>query len=405
METHLSATPFGRRSMTLGMVAAQMRAENCPPNARVGKWPIFRAICEAKETFGLGDRALAVLSALISFLPGDELCAEDDLVVFPSNRQLSLRAHGMAPATLRRHLAVLVGAGLLIRRDSPNGKRYARKGEEGAIERAFGFDLRAILARVDEIQAAAEAATRARRELLALRETVTILRREIVKSIAVGETSGISLDWMGLRSRYLTIAAAIPRNGDRERLRVSADALADLATELRNILENLVNSSDSSANESQTERHIQDSKPKPLNESEPRPEKSGVLGAAPEPPRPRLTEKTYPLGMVLQACPDIADYARGGVANWQDLASAAKLVRPMLGISADAWEEASTVMGEGQASVVLACILQRGEAIGSAGGYLRCLTRKARDGEFSLGPVLMALLAKRRRSEEARIPA
>ena len=62
-------------------------------------------------------------------------------VVFPSNRQLSLRAHGMAPATLRRHLAVLVDAGLIVRRDSPNGKRYARKDGAGGLTKAFGFDI------------------------------------------------------------------------------------------------------------------------------------------------------------------------------------------------------------------------------------------------------------------------
>jgi DNA-binding transcriptional ArsR family regulator len=35
----------------------------------------------------------------------------------------------MAPTTLRRHFATLVDAGLIIRNDGPNGKRYARKGE------------------------------------------------------------------------------------------------------------------------------------------------------------------------------------------------------------------------------------------------------------------------------------
>ena len=49
-------------------------------------------------------------------------------------------------------------------------------------------------------------------------------------------------------------------------------------------------------------------------------------------------------------------------------------------------------MGEHDASIVIAAILQRGEEIKSAGGYLRVLTAKARAGEFSLGPVLMALL-------------
>jgi replication initiation protein RepC len=49
-------------------------------------------------------------------------------------------------------------------------------------------------------------------------------------------------------------------------------------------------------------------------------------------------------------------------------------------------------MGEHDASIVIATILQRGAEIKSAGGYLRVLTTKARAGEFSLGPVLMALL-------------
>src|SRR5271166_3082548 len=57
-------------------------------------------------------------------------------------------------------------------------------------------------------------------------------------------------------------------------------------------------------------------------------------------------------------------------------------------------------MGERQAATVVAAILQRGEAISSAGGYLRDLTRRAQAGQFALGPMLMALIG-RRRSEAA----
>ncbi|MGZ2845964.1 plasmid replication protein RepC, partial [Pseudomonas aeruginosa] len=77
---------------------------------------------------------------------------EDDLVVFPSNQQLALRAHGMPASTLRRHLAALVDAGLIIRRDSPNGKRYARKGRGGEIELAFGFELSPLVVRAEEFE-------------------------------------------------------------------------------------------------------------------------------------------------------------------------------------------------------------------------------------------------------------
>jgi len=64
----------------------------------------------------------------------------------------------------------------------------------------------------------------------------------------------------------------------------------------------------------------------------------------------------------------------------------------VLGVSPDAWRQALEAMGEHDASIVIAAILQRGDEIKSAGGYMRVLSAKARAGEFSLGPALMALL-------------
>jgi replication initiation protein RepC len=49
-------------------------------------------------------------------------------------------------------------------------------------------------------------------------------------------------------------------------------------------------------------------------------------------------------------------------------------------------------MGEQQAAITLAAIYQRQEQINSAGGYLRSLTERARDGKFSVWPMVMALL-------------
>ena len=50
------------------------------------------------------------------------------------------------------------------------------------------------------------------------------------------------------------------------------------------------------------------------------------------------------------------------------------------------------ILREHDASIVIAAIVQRGEEIKSAGGYLRSLTAKARAAEFLLGPLPMALL-------------
>ncbi|NEJ47604.1 plasmid replication protein RepC, partial [Rhizobium leguminosarum] len=165
MESGYVTTPFGRRPMSLGMLASQQLAETIEPGMKRSKWKLFRAICEARPALGVSDRALTVLDALLTFYPDDEISEEKGLIVFPSNAQLSLRARGMTPATLRRHLAVLVEAGLILRKDSPNGKRYARRDRAGAIGEAFGFSVAPLLARAVEIESLAAQAV-ADRELL-----------------------------------------------------------------------------------------------------------------------------------------------------------------------------------------------------------------------------------------------
>jgi replication initiation protein RepC len=87
---------------------------------------------------------------------------------------------------------------------------------------------------------------------------------------------------------------------------------------------------------------------------------------------------------VLKACPEIADYAVEGIGNWRDFMRTTAQVRGYLGVS--------PFMGQEIAAVVIACILQRAKHMESAGGYLRVLTEKARAGEFSVGPMLMAAL-------------
>ena len=52
MNTHLSTTPFGRRTLSLAHVATQAIAKTRPIEKAVHKWQVFRAICAAKERIG-----------------------------------------------------------------------------------------------------------------------------------------------------------------------------------------------------------------------------------------------------------------------------------------------------------------------------------------------------------------
>ena len=407
MNPHTSTTPFGRRSLTLAHVASQAIAKARPAEKVVHKWQVFRAICAAKARVGVSERALAVLDALLSFHPETTLSGEG-LIVFPSNQQLALRAHGMAPATLRRHLAALVDGGLIIRRDSPNGKRFARKGRSGAVEMAFGFDLSPLVARAEEFESWAEEVKVEERALRLVRERITLCRRDIAKMIATGIEESVPVgkagqglsDWPGIHGVFRGILDGIPRTAARTELEPIADELSLLADEILSLLETHVKNEKTISNESQIERHIQNSNPQNLVALEPVFRESH--GARPEPqPEPKSAPRQdFPLGMVLDACPDILDYSKGGIANWRDFLAVAMVVRSMLGISPSAWEAALSAMGEIPAAIVVAGILQKGTTVTSAGGYLRELTRKAGEGEFSVGPMLMALILARKREKK-----
>ena len=407
MEHVHSTTPFGRRPLTLAHVAAQVEAKSRPLDRAVHKWQVFRDICAAKSLLGVSERSLAVLDALLSFHPETVLTGEG-LIVFPSNCQLGLRAHGMAQATLRRHLAVLVDSGIIIRRDSPNGKRYARKGRAGDIEKAFGFDLSAIVARSEEFAAKAEEVRAAERAVKHAKERITLCRRDIAKMIATGIEGGVPVphtsgpsDWASLYTLFRSIIDGLPRVPVLAQLEAAAMELSMLAEEIGSLLEDHVNSQIMSANESQSDRHKQNSNPKHPIEIEPR--QSNDEAASVKPTTIVASRSAmFPLGMVLDACPSLLDYARHGITNWRDFLATVAVIRPMLGVSPSAWEEALDAMGEQHAAIVIAAMLQRSDEIHSAGGYLRDLTRRKRDGEFTVGPMICALLSGKRKREKLR---
>jgi len=389
-------TPFGRRSMTFGMLASQYMLREIEPQTSADKWKLFRALCKAKPKLGISERALSVMNALLSFYPETTLCEENGLIVFPSNMQLSLRAHGMAEATLRRHIAALVDAGLLARRDSPNGKRYARKDGDGAIDEAYGFSLAPLLSRAREIEQIAANVEMERLQLRRLRERLTICRRDIGKLIEVALDEGVDGNWDAIHQHYRRLVVTIPRVATAATVAPILEEMEMLREEISNLLEIRVKIENLSANPAQTERHKQNSTPESINELEPssRQEQGEKPNQAIEPQREPMKE--FPLGMVLQACPTISDYGPGGaVANWRDLMQAAVVVRSTLRVSPSAYQDACEVMGPQNASAIMACILERAGHINSAGGYLRDLTSRAKRGEFSLGPVLMALLRAR----------
>ncbi len=411
MTERFATTPFGGGRMSASNFRHREDVERRRAALKEGgndtgqadKWQLLRALSEARQAYDLSDRSVAVLEALVSFHQGREIDGAAPIIVFPSNAELCRRTNGMSDATLRRHLAALVHAGLILRRDSPNGKRYCRRDGHGAVEEAFGFDLSPLALAAAGIHAAAEEVRAHARACQKLRGEITIHLRDIAKVIEAGRLERRAGDWEGFAQALMPLARRPSRISAIDLLQERCAALVRLRAEVETAYLDSFPDNEMSGNDVDSERHYQNSKPEPHfeNSSEKELKRGGERAQAgaggEETPRgaPETKGEPVPLTYLLAVCPTIVDYARGGIANWPQLLAAAQLVRSMLGISPDAWNRACEAMGEMSAAITVAAILERAEAINSPGGYLRALTQRAENGQFSIRPMLSALEGER----------
>ncbi|WP_079210501.1 plasmid replication protein RepC [Brucella pituitosa] len=393
IQENVTSTFRGRGASFAQMKIASQRTS---PTATVNRWVVYKQLCVAKSAFKINDRCLAVLSALLSFYPENDLSVRSGLVVFPSNRQLALRAHGMPESTLRRHLASLLDAGLIIRRDSPNGKRYAYKTGEGRVEEAFGFSVAPLLERAAEISKLAEAIEEEAKRLKRTRERLTLCRRDCSQLLETDEILAQGVLRAALHQQFRTIVERIPRRAQAAQLEKILNELCVLRDKIANCMNLKEDVEELSVNHAQIERQHNESQAESLLKDQ----KENLVDfeeVRSQPTQPITgqrvaTQNMQPLNvsldLVLRTCPDIQDYACAPIRSWRELSDAGRVVSCFLGISQHAYNEAQLLLGQERTAVVIAWLLQRIAGIKSAGGYLRCLLDKAKIGHFCVARLL-----------------
>ncbi|MDY6858697.1 MAG: plasmid replication protein RepC [Pseudomonadota bacterium] len=397
-------TPF-RRPINAAILHYQAAAQQDLPPSGVNKWEALRELAAARIAFGLSDRDLSVLQALVSFHQATIVGGNhSETVVHPSNKAICERLNGMPCSTMRRHLANLVQTGFIVRRDSPNGKRYARRYGDEKI--AFGFDLAPLAQRFVEVCEAAEAVRAAEERYKRLRSTVSLMRRDLAGLVDYGRSLRPDRAiWDQASDLCVLTARDLRRKLDFAELQQIESALSEALNAIRDLLEP-AQSQDMSTNEVTNEQHYQNSN-KDSYDFETRLEKAQGEGSVSDPATALVAEggtdepvsvdnnlPRIPLGLVLAACSEYRTYAERPVRHWHDLVRVADAIRPMMGVSPSAWDEAKQYMGPEEASVVILAMLERFGDIRSPGGYLRSLSAKAALGEFSCGPMIMALMRK-----------
>ncbi|MGA0613960.1 plasmid replication protein RepC [Paracoccus sp. KR1-242] len=340
-----------RRAMDAAPV--QPRSSRALPAYAVDKWDALRELAVARKHFGLSDRDLTVLQALLSFHPGTKLEDPARMVVFPSNATLCERLNGMPCSTMRRHLARLVDTGLIARRDSPNGKRYRRR--EGP---AFGFDLTPLACRFGAIQSAANALREEQHRIRTLRERVILIRRDLLGLLQVAPDDSLN---------------ALAENAAKAlRRKLTLEQLESLQAMLNSVVEKLAESAfsaDDLGSSGNHNEHHQYSEDKYI------PDSDSCHEQADEKPDLEFQE-------VIASCNQIQELASEPIGDWLSLVRVAEEVRPMMGICASAWQQAVDSMGKIASAVALAAMLQRFDQIRAPGAYLRVLSAKALRREF-----------------------
>lgn len=347
-------------------------------------------------------------------------------IVWASNHFL-MEQTGFSLATLRRHVRRLCEVGVISMKDSPNGKRWGRRDADGVIIEAYGFDLAPMAARAEEFEALYEHLQAERALCASLRNAITVTRRMIRAKIEKALDAGLRGPWANLQDVFQELLEGLPARSER------AGGLESYLDRIKAFLASVEQSFEMAFDwpaESDA-AHVSTSIDVPkkttnmrptslendtyiLTTNEPNPvisnrfETKHAAGVVPEEPRAERVERSkevdldiswsthgtkrgsdIDIPMLMASCPHFAEMARstqGFMRDWNDVHRAAAALRPIVGISEDAWNVANKVLGPAVAAASIALILDKsteGE-VKSPGGYLRGLVERAQIGELHL---------------------
>lgn len=423
----------GWRKQTPGLCRANGLAEDGERLA-IPKNQAMLAIRRVAHVIGLKPGDIMLLETLCVFTKPCDWEEGARPIVWPSNDYL-VENTGYSLSAVKRHLRRLAEAGLIAFKDSSNGKRWGYRDKDGRIVEAYGFDLSPLAARVVEFEAL-HASLEAERTLVKdLRRGVTILRRTVAALLSSDHVNRTDALWWDLGQRYEALLASLRHSARdtttlcelhqalsalkeeaEEALRKTAEAPVDAAPDPVAEWEGSTNMIPRGAVsaphirittdlELVNRNRIEHGAEAPATAEPPTisvraGEAEVVHGRSPEPTR--ITSELS-IQAILVACPVFTDMARGiagHIRNWRDFLSAADRIRPVIGISEDAWATAHRAMSREAAAVAIALITDKYSdgVVSSPGGYLRGLTLKAANGDLHLARSVFGRFRERQAS-------
>jgi replication initiation protein RepC len=413
--THVQISRPGRRPEFAASYHA--RKEFHAPLFAITNKHLLKVAADAAKALALNPKERQVLTELALSFGGQQLAA--GLLCWPSNAHLSDRTN-IPERTLGRVLSGLCRQGLIVARESANGKRFPIKNSKGEIVDARGFDLTPLYARAQvfadrckEIEVEAKLRRQLRGDLTAARNTV--------RDLCAADTAGLLTI---IAARLDALPYPVPRCATSREIAAAAEAFVTLADDARDILYAVSESSEMTGCARQIDLHSKQDTKFPIEDcnrnrsaasATPHSSQKGAYGAMEAFQEKRggivrhnersivNAEKSIPkdLGLWRGACPELAHFEP--VRSIEHAAATGSELLRACGLAQRAFDGAARDIGPVNAGLVALFVYQRhadgeragGTPIRSPGGLFVSLTREIAQGHNDLGRALSTMRKKR----------
>lgn len=371
---------------------------------------LLAAFQEAEPYLGLPVHAFKLVSWLVKLSQPQDWEEGSRPIVWPSARRQQ-EFLGLSPAGVKNLNRVLFEAGIFVIRDNGQGKRYGRRGPDGRIIEAYGFDLSPLALRHQEFLRLAVMAQVERQRMRELRRRTTMADRAIRQAVA--ELAAQGQDGDELR-QFAQEAAELVKTARKTRrsedLGPLVEALETRKSEVLQRLREMIQAVEISPEglvskpliDTATTSEVNLEKDtvavrrgcNPVQPHPPKPD-TPVLAAGVFDPHPIPPPESLKPGTLIELAPRLERYLdpREFTPGWREIIGAAEWLAGELGVSPTLWRHACQVMGPVRAAIALAFVTTRPAAhfTSSPAGYFAGMVRKDERGELHLEGTLWKL--------------
>lgn len=410
----LSST--GRRRLTEDHLEAERIAAkfNGLPEGVKHHDQLWRAFRAAVPSLGIPRHLFYPLEVLFSHTFPQDWERDSRPVVWLSNQELMVLLD-CSETEVRAILNALIVYKLIAFRDSPNGKRFGRRDDQGRILEAYGLVLSPLAVRFDEFRAAAEAGRAEREAIKDLRRRASIAKSGILQLIETAREQGFDrpdagFDLAGLVAEVETILRTFDRDQTVEARTTCVLTLERYRQQAFEWLSGLLRSVTPEGQPAGSRGHYTDTDPGPLMEDtvsarqacNPQAAEQPASGPPPSPSRsvwfdsPAGITTTEALSMDPRFSEYFSRHRDGPPIGWADLLDVAPFYAvEVMDISRKLWDTAARVMGPGRALIAL-LVADIKPGVRKPGGYFHGMVEKAKKGELNLTATIFGLRKARR---------